>query len=68
MDEQELTGGRFANPVRRGDTVKRGPGPGHGYVHELLGYLQTAGFELAPRYLGTSALTEHDRLGFGITC
>ena len=51
MDEV-MPGGRFARPVRRGATVERDAGPGQRYVHELLGYLETRGFELAPRYLG----------------
>jgi hypothetical protein len=44
--------GRFAAPVRRGETVERVPGPAAINVHALLTYLEQRGFPLSPRLLG----------------
>jgi len=41
--------------VRVGDTVRRALGRNAPYVHALLEYLETSGFEGAPRYLGVDA-------------
>jgi aminoglycoside phosphotransferase (APT) family kinase protein len=54
-DEQPLIGGmdpRYA-PVRIGDTVRRAEGSSRAAVRELLLHLEGAGFEGAPRHLGT---------------
>jgi hypothetical protein len=55
VSDGELSGGRFASPVRRDQTVERQPGPGRAYVHDLLRYLESAGFQFAPRYMGMTA-------------
>jgi Ser/Thr protein kinase RdoA (MazF antagonist) len=47
-----MSGGRFAQPVRRGQTVVRQAGPPNSRA--LLQHLADAGFELAPRFLGTT--------------
>jgi hypothetical protein len=47
--------GRFAQPIRRGDTVERLMGPGADNVHALLEHFAQVGFALAPRWLGTTA-------------
>jgi hypothetical protein len=47
--------GRFAAPVRRGETVERSPGPGAVNVHALLTHLEQRGFALSPRLLGVTA-------------
>ncbi|XVU28141.1 phosphotransferase enzyme family protein [Actinoplanes sp. CA-054009] len=51
---EEMQRGRFAKPVRHGDTVERGTGPGSANIHALLQYLHERGFELAPRFVGVS--------------
>ena len=38
--------------VRIGDTVRRPPGPGAGFIRSLLRHLESVGFDGAPRYLG----------------
>ena len=43
-------------PVRVGDTVRRGPGGSRAAVRELLLHLESAGFDGAPRFLGTDEL------------
>lgn len=55
MDEA-LQGGRFAKPVRRGDTVQRRRGTAN--THALLQHFEQVGFDLAPRFLGADADTE----------
>jgi Phosphotransferase enzyme family len=51
--EIPLCGGRVTpGVVRIGDTVRRPIGPHSGFVHELLSYLERAGFVGAPRFLG----------------
>ena len=51
--EEPLGGGNVsAGVVRVGDTVCRPAGPHTPAVHALLSYLQTVGFEGAPRPLG----------------
>lgn len=40
--------GRFAQPIRRGDTVERLMGPGAQNVHALLEHVAAVGFQLAP--------------------
>jgi hypothetical protein len=47
--------GRFAQPIRRGDTVERLMGPGADNVHALLEHFAQVGFALAPRWLGTTS-------------
>jgi hypothetical protein len=53
--EQPLTGGMdpAAGVVRVGDTVRRPTTPSSGAIRALLLHLEQAGFEGAPRYLGT---------------
>ncbi|MBO0880685.1 MAG: aminoglycoside phosphotransferase family protein [Mycobacterium sp.] len=46
--------GAFSKPVRRGATVERGSGPGNNSVHALLQHFERVGFDLTPRYLGTT--------------
>lgn len=55
MDEA-LSGGRFAKPVRRGDTVLRRRGTAN--THALLRHLERVGFDLAPRLLEVNGTTE----------
>jgi hypothetical protein len=52
MDEIPLTGGNLTQVVRMGDTVRRAPGPWTPAVHMLLRYLESTGFDGAPRALG----------------
>lgn len=47
--------GVFADPVRRGDTVERRAGAGSRSVRALLEHFERVGFDLAPRFLGTTA-------------
>ncbi|MEU8655892.1 phosphotransferase enzyme family protein [Actinoplanes philippinensis] len=44
--------GRFATPVRCGETIERVPGPAARNVHALLTHLERQGFPLSPRPLG----------------
>ena len=65
MREFPLLGGAVSGVVRIGDTVHRRPGhrrPGHrrpgiraGFVHELLGFFERAGWPGAPRFVGFDA-------------
>ncbi|MET7277587.1 aminoglycoside phosphotransferase family protein [Kribbella sp. NPDC005582] len=55
MDE-ELGGGRFSKPVRRGETVVRRRGTANSLA--LLRHLERVGFELAPRVVGVEGETE----------
>jgi hypothetical protein len=50
--EQTLEGGNVGRVVRVGDTVRRTAGPWTPAVHELLRYLDYAGFDYSPRPLG----------------
>jgi hypothetical protein len=51
--EEPLSGGRNASEVVRvGDTVRRARDPGSASAARLLGYLESAGYPYAPRYLG----------------
>ncbi len=53
MEEVQLTGGRVtAGVVRVGDTVRRPTRSNSVFVRGLLAYLDAAGFDAAPRYLG----------------
>jgi hypothetical protein len=52
MREFPLLGGAVSGVVRIGDTVHRRPGTRAGFVHELLGFFQRAGWPGAPRFLG----------------
>lgn len=52
MREYPLPGGAVSGAVRIGDTVRRRPGLRAGFVHELLGFFQRAGWLGAPRFLG----------------
>jgi hypothetical protein len=58
VDEEDqgeipLTGGDVTEGVVRvGDTVRRPVGPHSPLVHALLAYLESVGFEGAPRFLG----------------
>lgn len=47
-----MEGGRFSQPVRRGETVERAAGNAN--VHALLQHFERTGFALAPRFLGTT--------------
>lgn len=51
----QMSRGVFAAPVRRGDTVERRAGPGSRSVRALLEHFERVGFDLAPRFLGTTA-------------
>jgi Phosphotransferase enzyme family len=53
--EELLAGGNVAPVVRVGDTVRRTTGPWTPAVHQLLQYLEQAGFEYAPKVLGVDA-------------
>jgi len=59
---EELTGGRFAAPVRNGDVVERRAVSAN--ARALLRHFEQVGFDLAPRYLGTTADGQRDRLGY----
>lgn len=54
MEEKEtpLSGGNVTGAVRIGNTVRRVMGPWSSSIHHLLNYLETQGFEGAPRFLG----------------
>jgi hypothetical protein len=56
--------GRFAAPVRRGDTVERATGPGSRNIHALLSHLHDRGFDLAPRVLDVSDDGTRETLSF----
>ena len=51
-DDEPLTGGRFAAPVRRGQVVLRRSTSATANTAALLQHLEQAGFEQAPRHLG----------------
>jgi hypothetical protein len=51
--ERYLSGGTMTPVVRVGATVHRATGPWSCTVHQLLRHLADAGFDGAPRYLGT---------------
>ncbi len=53
--QEPLAGGYVSAVVRVADTVRRDPGPNADFVHRLLGLFEQAGFDGAPRYLGTDA-------------
>ena len=61
MDEV-MAGGRFSGPVRRGSVVERAASSRS--VHALLRHFERVGFELAPRYLGSTDDGARDVLGF----
>ena len=63
MTDEAMPGGRFARPVRRGETVEREAASSYPYVHEFLRHLEVVGFGLAPRYLGMTPA--HARAGPG---
>jgi hypothetical protein len=53
-EAEELLAGGFVNHVVRvGDTVRRTPGPNSAFVRRLLIHLERAGWDGAPRFLGT---------------
>ncbi|WUH99682.1 hypothetical protein OHR68_40395 [Spirillospora sp. NBC_00431] len=56
--EFSLPGGFVNASVRVGDTVRRRPAARAEFVHQLLGLLERAGWEGAPRFLG---IDEHGR-------
>ena len=62
--DQAMTGGRFAKPVRRGETVERAAGPASANVQALLRHFERTGFPLAPRFLGTTADGTREILSF----
>lgn len=59
-----LTGGRFADPVRRGDVVQRRCGPGAENVHALLRHLRDRGVRTVPEPRGFSPDGKHEFLSF----
>jgi Ser/Thr protein kinase RdoA (MazF antagonist) len=59
MDEV-MHGGRFASPVRQGDTVRRRRGTAN--THALLRHLQAVGFDLSPRLIAVEE--EFETLSF----
>ena len=54
--ETSLTGGNVTAVVGLGDTVRRAMGPWSSSVDDLLRYLETRGFNGAPRFLGIDGL------------
>jgi hypothetical protein len=50
--ETPLSGGFVTEAVKVGGTVRRAVGPWSPAVHALLGHLDAAGYDAAPRYLG----------------
>jgi phosphotransferase family enzyme len=61
MDEP-MTGGRFSAPVRRGAVVERAASSPN--VRALLRHFERVGFELAPRFLGTTGGGTRDLIRF----
>lgn len=59
-----MSRGRFATPVRHGDTVERVTGPGAVNIHALLAHLREHGFDLAPRVLRVSADGARETLSY----
>jgi hypothetical protein len=57
-----MPGGRFSGPVRRGSVVERAASSRS--VHALLRHFERVGFELAPRYLGSTDDEARDMLSF----
>jgi len=55
MREYRLPGGAVSGVVRVGSTVRRRAGTRAGFVHELLGFFERAGWPGAPRFLGLDA-------------
>jgi aminoglycoside phosphotransferase (APT) family kinase protein len=53
VHEELLPGGFVNQVVRVGDTVRRKPGPHSAFVRRLLIHLERAGWDGAPRFLGT---------------
>lgn len=51
-DDVSLAGGNITSITRVGTTVRRQPGPGTSATHDLLRYLERAGFSGVPRVLG----------------
>jgi hypothetical protein len=51
-EETPLAGGHTQKVVRIGDTVRRQPRANAAFVRDLLGRLEAAGFDGAPRWLG----------------
>jgi hypothetical protein len=51
-DEVSLSGGNITSITRVGTTVRREPGPWTSATHDLLRYLERAGFSGVPRVLG----------------
>ncbi|WP_433294399.1 phosphotransferase enzyme family protein [Actinoplanes sp. CA-030573] len=64
MTDDTLAGGRFAAPVRDGDTVTRRTGPGATNVHALLEHLARQGFDRAPRPVGLAAEAGRETLTY----
>ncbi|MFF7952816.1 phosphotransferase [Streptomyces griseorubiginosus] len=62
MEEVTLGGGAVNEVVRIGDTVRRTPSQRPGFVRELLGLFERAGWPGAPRFLGVD---EQGREMFG---
>ncbi|MFF4633490.1 phosphotransferase [Streptomyces griseorubiginosus] len=62
MEEAALGGGAVNEVVRIGDTVRRTPSQRPGFVRELLGLFERAGWPGAPRFLGVD---EQGREMFG---
>ena len=52
---EELTGGRFASPVRQGREVIRRPPQDNGTIRMLLQHFEQVGCNLTPRFLGLTA-------------
>jgi hypothetical protein len=64
MTDDALPGGRFAAPIREGDTVTRLTGPGAANIHALVEHLAHHGLSLAPRALGTTADRQREILTY----
>jgi Phosphotransferase enzyme family len=52
---EPLAGGCVSAVFRSGNTVRRNSGPNADFVRRLLGHFEQAGFDGAPRHLGTDA-------------
>jgi len=62
--ETVLSGGRFAQPVRRGNEVHRTAVRGASNIHPLLDHFATRSCPLTPRVRGTSADRTHEALSW----
>jgi Ser/Thr protein kinase RdoA (MazF antagonist) len=64
VDEEALSGGRFAGATRHGDTVTRRRAPAAANIHALLEHLAERGYALSPRVLANDEDQGRERLSF----